>query len=82
MALGAIVIQNPDVKYLFGKVTMYPSYNREARNLLLAFMQHYFPDDEALARPIAPYVHPEDLAPFKGKFEGMDYKEGFTLLKS
>lgn len=78
--LGAIVIQNPDIKYLFGKVTMYPSYNREARNILLAFMQHYFPDREELARPIDPYVHPQDLAPYDGMFEGMDYKEGFTLM--
>lgn len=78
--LGAIVIQNPDIKYLFGKVTMYPSYNREARNILLAFMQHYFPDREELARPINPYVHPQDLAPYDGMFEGMDYKEGFTLM--
>ena len=78
--LGAIVIQNPEIKYLFGKVTMYPSYNREARNMLLAFMQHYFPDHEELARPITPYVHPEDLAPYEGMFTGMNYKEGFTLL--
>lgn len=78
--LGAIVIQNPEVKYLFGKVTMYPSYNREARNILLAFMQHYFPDRDELARPINPYVHPQDLAPYDGMFEGMDYKEGFTLM--
>ena len=27
--LGALVVQNPEIRYLFGKVTMYPSYNSE-----------------------------------------------------
>lgn len=51
--LGAVVLLNPDVKYLFGKVTMYPHYNREARDLLLLFMNHYFPDKENLVWPKA-----------------------------
>ncbi len=78
--LGALTVLNPDMKYLFGKVTMYPSYNREGRNMLLGFLQHYFPDAEELARPIEPYVFPDDLLPYEGMFDGMDYKEGYTLL--
>lgn len=78
--LGAVIVLNPGIKYLFGKVTMYPSYHREGRNMLLSFMQHYFPDEEQLVRPIKPYVFPEDLAPYQGKFDGMGYKEGHTLL--
>ncbi len=50
--LGAMVVLNPDVKYLFGKVTMYPHYNAEARDLLLYFMNHYFPDKDNLVTPI------------------------------
>lgn len=42
--LGAVVMQNPEVKYLFGKVTMYPSFNKEARNIILAFLRTIFPD--------------------------------------
>src|SRR5690606_16437599 len=49
--LGAVVLLNPDVKYLFGKVTMYPHYSREGRDLLLYFMNHYFPDHEGLVIP-------------------------------
>ena len=78
--LGAVVIQHPDMKYLFGKVTMYPSYNREGRNMLLAFMNHYFPDPDELVRPREAYVFPKDLDPYKDMFQGMAYKEGFTLL--
>jgi len=78
--LGAIVKLNPDVKYLFGKVTMYPHYNREARDLLLYFMHHYFPDRDNLVRPINPLGYFGDVSAFHGLFEGLDYKEGYRVL--
>lgn len=52
--LGAIMIENPDMSYFFGKVTMYPHYNRRARNLVLYFMHKYFPDHDKLVYPINP----------------------------
>jgi hypothetical protein len=82
--LGAIVMLNPDVKYLFGKVTMYPHYNREARDLLLFFMHYYFPDKENLVKPLAnlTLTYETDTAPLFKIFEGLDYKEGYKLLNS
>jgi hypothetical protein len=52
--LGAIWRNNPDYKYFFGKVTMYTSYNLEARDLILSFMNKHFRDDENLIRPFHP----------------------------
>ena len=78
--LGAIVKLNPDIKYLFGKVTMYPHYNREARDLLLYFMHHYFPDREQLVRPIKPLGYSSDTTKFKKLFEGQEYKDGYRIL--
>lgn len=49
--LGAMIIENPDVKYFFGKMTMYPEYNRTARDLVLYFLRRYFPDTETLMKP-------------------------------
>lgn len=46
--LGAIVLKYEHMKYFYGKVTMYPTYNRDARNLLLNFLAYYFPDTEGL----------------------------------
>ncbi|WP_154857091.1 GNAT family N-acetyltransferase [Cyclobacterium xiamenense] len=80
--LGAVVMINPDVKYLFGKVTMYPHYNAKARDLLLYFMNHYFPDTDALIRPIAPVGYKTDAANYEGFFDGLSYKEGYKLLNS
>lgn len=82
--LGAVVKLNPDIKYLFGKVTMYPHYNREARDFLLYFMQYYFPDHEKLVSP-----HPEllltyetNISAFSEQLKGLDYKEGYKVLNS
>lgn len=50
--LGAIIIDNPDCHYFFGKVTMYTHFNKEARDMILAFMKHYFPDKEKMVKPI------------------------------
>ena len=36
--LGALTVLMPEVKYFFGKVTMYPSYNREGRDMILYFL--------------------------------------------
>ena len=49
--LGAIVRRYDHLKYFYGKVTMYPTYNREARNMVLSFLAHFFPDSEQLMSP-------------------------------
>lgn len=80
--LGAIVVLNPDIKYLFGKVTMYAHYNAEARDILLYFMKHYFPDNEHLVQPHNPVGYKTDITSLQGIFDGLDYKEGYKVLNS
>lgn len=80
--LGAVVVLNPDVEYLFGKVTMYPHFNAEARDLLLYFMNHYFPDNEHLVEPISSLPYKTDISGFNELFEGKDYKEGYKILNT
>lgn len=80
--LGAIVVINPDVKYLFGKVTMYPHYNAEARDLLLYFMNYYFPDKDNLVKPIHSLSFKGSIEGFDRLFKGLDYKEGYKILNS
>lgn len=80
--LGALVILNPDIKYLFGKVTMYPSFNAEARDLLIYFLEHYFPDRENLLRPLPELAigYKTDISAIQGIFDELDYKEGYKVL--
>ncbi|MDD2983390.1 MAG: GNAT family N-acetyltransferase [Crocinitomicaceae bacterium] len=79
--LGAISKENPAMKYFFGKVTMYPSYNRESRDFLLHFMQHYFPDTEGLMETISPLIIESKPTDFPS-LAGLNFKEGFKVLNS
>jgi hypothetical protein len=78
--LGALVVRNPGIKYFFGKVTMYRSYNRKARNLLLYFMDKYFADEEKLVTPIHPMPIDFDHNEMAAIFSGKDYKEDYKIL--
>jgi hypothetical protein len=78
--LGAIVVDNPDVKYLFGKVTMYLDFNVLARDMILFFMNKYFPDPEKLVFPHHPLSIKSDLSKFALQLGNSDYKEGHAIL--
>ncbi len=80
--LGAMVVLNPDVKYLFGKVTMYPHYHGTARDLLLYFMNYYFPDPENLVTPHHKLSYKTSVSDFESMFRGLSYKEGYKVLNA
>ena len=48
--LGALTVLRPNVRYYFGKMTMYPSYIRKGRDMILYFLKKYF-DDKSLVLP-------------------------------
>jgi hypothetical protein len=80
--LGAIVVSQPEIAYFFGKVTMYTTYNTEARNFLLHFMHHYFPDRENLMIPHQALDLSYDKESFDDMLDGLDFKEGFKILST
>jgi hypothetical protein len=80
--LGTITIDNPDIKYFFGKVTMYLHYDKEARDMILYFLNHYFPDKENLIRPLNPLPYHYDTAHLKEMFNEVEFKDGFKLLNT
>lgn len=80
--LGALIVQNPAIKYFFGKVTMYPTYDRESRDFLLHFMQHYFPDNDQLMRAYEPLVQSYDREFVENELKDLDFKAGFKVLNS
>ena len=53
--LGALVVDNPEIKYFFGKVTMYLDYHKKGRDLILSFINHFFKDSQQLIIPKNPY---------------------------
>lgn len=78
--LGALVVKYDKVKYLFGKVTMYTSYNVTARNILLNFLNRYFPDKEELVTAFEPIDCNTHDPYINSLFEGLDYKEGYKVM--
>ena len=78
--LGAVMVDNPDMKYLFGKVTMYGDYDREARDLLLYFLRKYFEDRDALVEPIHPVELDMDNGRMAAIFTGASYEEDYKIL--
>ncbi|MDR2359613.1 MAG: GNAT family N-acetyltransferase [Prevotellaceae bacterium] len=78
--LGALVLRYPEVNYFFGKVTMYVSYNQEARNMLLYFLQKHFEDTDKLVIPIHPLMVNFNTVKLQSLFTGSDYKEDYRIL--
>jgi hypothetical protein len=78
--LGAIMVDNPEMKYFFGKVTMYRHFNQEARNLILFFLNKYFPDPDNLITPKKPLELNMNLPRVKKIINGPDYQEDYKKL--
>ena len=78
--LGAIWMNNPGTKYFFGKVTMYTSYDRPARDLLLYFFKKHFPDPENLVTPYEPLNFETDENKLKSILTGKNYQEDYKIL--
>lgn len=78
--LGALVITHKHVEHFYGKVTMYPTYDKEARNALLSFMHYFFPDNDGLVTPKNPLVYNQNNAKFIRMIKGLEYKEAYKLL--
>lgn len=78
--LGALTVVYPQVKYLFGKMTMYPSYIRECRNMILYFLNKHFPDPDHLVTPIVPLPTGIDEEEMSRIFVGDSFKEDYKIL--
>lgn len=78
--LGALTVVYPQIKYLFGKVTMYPRYGAECRDLLLGFLHKYFHDDEDLVVPIEELVSDAKSERIQSFFSGSNFKEDYRIL--
>jgi hypothetical protein len=78
--LGALIVDNPDMRYFFGKITMYADFNREARDLILDFMHFFFPDNDVLVRPTNPVLRKTADANFIKELSQLEYKKAYNFL--
>ncbi|WP_165023770.1 GNAT family N-acetyltransferase [Dysgonomonas sp. ZJ279] len=80
--LGALSVADPSMKYFFGKVTMYDTYNTQARDMILYFMNLYFPDMEKLVWPKHALHITSDKRKLSRMFTGESFKADYRLLNT
>ncbi len=78
--LGALTVINPNVKYFFGKMTMYPSYVRKGRDMILYFLKKHFDDKDNLIIPMKPLKIEADPKELEALFCESDFKEDYKIL--
>ncbi len=78
--LGTLVIDYPEKKYFFGKVTMYKNYNQRARNLILYFLEKHFSDNEELVLPIVPLDAHINKVEMEKIFVNNNYMDDYRVL--
>ncbi len=80
--LGALTVVMPNVKYFFGKVTMYPSYNRRGRDMILHFLRKHFGDKEQLVTPFEPLTLETNEQELSTLFCKDSFKEDYKILNT
>lgn len=80
--LGALTVLNPDVRYFFGKMTMYPSYHRYGRDLILYFLKKHFGDKDKLIVPINPLRLEADKSELAQILVESDFKDDYKILNT
>jgi hypothetical protein len=78
--LGALTVLMPNVKYFFGKMTMYPSFNRRGRDMILYFLKKHFGDKDKLVVPTEPLQLETDEKEFEALFSEDDFKADYRIL--
>ncbi len=78
--LGALTVKIPGIRYLFGKVTMYPAYLAECRNMILHFFHRYFPDPDALITPRVPLAADTETPELDAMFCGGNFRDDYKIL--
>ncbi|SBS35953.1 2-acyl-glycerophospho-ethanolamine acyltransferase [Marinomonas spartinae] len=80
--IGAYLKRHPEIRYMFGPVSLSNSYPQIAKDLIVSFYKKYFPDAEYLARSFNPYqVSQEHQDIISGLLKGERYEEDFRTLK-
>lgn len=78
--LGALTVIIPDLKYFFGKMTMYPSFDRQARDMILHFLHRHFGDRDGLVTPVDPVQLEMSEQELNAIFTEPDFRADYKVL--
>ena len=80
--LGALTVILPEMKYFFGKMTMYPSFDRLGRDMILYFLNKHFGDADNLITTLKPIKVETNPGFLHDLFCYDDFKEDYRILHS
>lgn len=80
--IGAYLREQPDIRYLFGPVSMSNAYPHLAKEVIISFYQQQFGSDLNLATARQPFIVSEQAQQFAKTEFNADYKSSFKILNS
>lgn len=78
--LGALTVINPRCKYFLGKMTMYPSFSRRGRDMILYFLHKHFGDKDGLVTPMEPVLLETPEEELREIFCEDDFRKDYRIL--
>ena len=79
--IASVILLHPSIFYFFGKMTIYPSYNETARNLIIHFLKKHFDDPDGLVRPKNEITVSDNSKLMDIILNEADVKKDYRLLK-
>ncbi|MBP5504473.1 MAG: GNAT family N-acetyltransferase [Bacteroidales bacterium] len=79
--IAAVAEEHLGIIYFFGKMTMYPSFDRPSRDLILHFLWKHFPDPDELVRPYKPIMPENSPRMMDLILKDTDFKDDYRNLK-
>jgi putative hemolysin len=80
--IGAYLKNNPNIKYMFGPVSMSASFPTVAKDMMIFYYSHYFKEKQNLVEGKTPYQYSNNISEIKELFDLEDKKKDFRFLKS
>ena len=80
--IGAYLKNNPNIKYMFGPVSISSSFPTVAKDMMVFYYNHYYGMTADLVEAKVPYSYSNNLAEIKELFDLNDKKKDFKFLKS
>ena len=80
--IGAYLRTNPNIKYMFGPVSMSATFPTVAKDMMIFYYSHYYGDQQNLVEAKVPYSYSNNLSEIKETFDLNDKKKDFKFLKS
>ncbi len=80
--IGAYLKVNPNIKYMFGPVSMSATFPKVAKDMMVFYFSHYFKEEKTLVNAKQEYQYANNINEIKKLFNLNDKKADFKYLKS